>query len=77
VSVVPCCGALLACVLVLMGKAKDYDCGDLITEGSLTEDVQIKNQLKAHLLKKSELENHKNDKIVWYSSQLCLYSIDL
>ena len=51
-SVIPCCGAIVACVLVLIGKAKDYDCGDLITEGSMIEEEKIKNQLKTRLLNK-------------------------
>jgi len=54
-SVIPCCGAIVACILVLIGKAKDYDCGDLITEGSMIEEEKIKNQLKTHLLNKTRI----------------------
>jgi len=55
-ALIPCCGAILACILVLIGKAKDYDCGDLITEGSIVDEYKIKNQLKTHLLKNSKIE---------------------
>lgn len=54
-SVVPTCGALLACFLVLIGNAKDYDSGDVVTESFLKDS----NKLHEEKIRKSSTHSDK------------------
>jgi len=40
-SIIPAIAAVVACFFVTIGKAKDYDAGDLVTEGAEEGDSKV------------------------------------
>ena len=40
-SIIPAIAVVVACFFVTIGKAKDYDAGDLVTEGAEEGDSKI------------------------------------